>query len=132
MPGIDPFLLLFRSEDDRLFIENGVDNCGRNDREYFNENFKGNPGNVFFILNKTDLIASNVEREQALERVRQDVKGCFTKADGSVDEALMCKRVFGLSSLLALDARRGMTFDEDLQKDVPLSQEKIEQSKTRR
>ena len=55
------------------------------DREYFNENFKGNPGNVFFILNKTDLIASNVEREQALERVRQDVKGCFTKADGSVD-----------------------------------------------
>lgn len=96
------------------------------DREYFNENFKGNPGNVFFILNKTDLIASNVEREQALERVRQDVKGCFTKADGSVDEALMCKRVFGLSSLLALDARRGMTFDEDLQKDVPLSQEKIE------
>ena len=96
------------------------------DREYFNENFKGNPGNVFFILNKTDLIASNVEREQALERVRQDVKGCFTKVDGSVDEALTCKRVFGLSSLLALDARRGMTFDEDLQKDVPLSQEKTE------
>ena len=36
----------------------------------------------------------------------------------------MSKRVFGLSSLLALDARRGMTFDEDLQKDVPLSEEK--------
>ena len=47
------------------------------DREYFNENFKGNPGNVFFILNKTDLIVSDVEREQALKRVRQDVKGCF-------------------------------------------------------
>lgn len=94
------------------------------DREYFNENFKGNPGNVFFILNKADLIPSKVEREQAIKRVRQDVKGCFIKADGTVDEALMNKRVFGLSSLLALDARRGMTFDEDLQKDVTLSQEK--------
>lgn len=94
------------------------------DREYFEENFNGNPGNVFFILNKMDNITSDIQRKQALDRVRYDVKGCFVKADGSVDEALMSKRVFGLSSLLALDARRGMTFDEDLQKDVPLSEEK--------
>lgn len=94
------------------------------DREYFEENFKGNPGNVFFILNKLDNITSDIQRKQALDRVRYDVKGCFVKADGSVDKALMSKRVFGLSSLLALDARRGMTFDEDLQKDVPLSEEK--------
>lgn len=94
------------------------------DREYFEENFKGNPGNVFFILNKMDNITSDIQRKQALDRVRYDVKGCFVKADGSVDEALMSKRVFGLSSLLAQDARRGMTFDEDLQKDVPLSEEK--------
>ena len=60
-----------------------------------------------------DNITSDIQRKQALDRVRYDVKGCFVKADGSVDEALMSKRVFGLSSLLALDARRGMTFDED-------------------
>ena len=94
------------------------------DREFFEENFKGNSGNVFFILNKMDNITSDLQRKQAIGRVRYDVKGCFVKADGSVDEALMSKRVFGLSSLLALDARRGMTFDEDLQKDVPLSEEK--------
>lgn len=94
------------------------------DREYFEENFKGNSGNVFFILNKMDNITSDIQRKQAIGRVRYDVKGCFVKADGSVDKALMSKRVFGLSSLLALDARRGMTFDEDLQKDVPLSEEK--------
>lgn len=94
------------------------------DREYFEENYKGNSGNVFFILNKMDNITSDLQRKQAIGRVRYDVKGCFVKADGSVDEALMSKRVFGLSSLLALDARRGMTFDEDLQKDVPLSEEK--------
>lgn len=94
------------------------------DREYFEENFKGISGNVFFILNKMDNITSDLQRKQAIGRVRYDVKGCFVKADGSVDEVLMSKRVFGLSSLLALDARRGMTFDEDLQKDVPLSEEK--------
>lgn len=31
------------------------------DREYFHEHFKGNPGNVFFVLNKIDNIASDVQ-----------------------------------------------------------------------
>lgn len=44
------------------------------DREYFEENFKGNPGNVFFILNKMDNITSDIQRKQALDRVRYDVK----------------------------------------------------------
>lgn len=96
------------------------------DREYFQEHFKGNPGNVFFVLNKIDNIASDVQREQAMERVRNDVRVCFTKADGSIDEVLMKKRMFGLSALLALDARRGMTFDEDLQRDVAIDKEKAE------
>ena len=96
------------------------------DREYFSENFKGNPGNVFFVLNKIDNIASDEQRKQAIERVRCDVRNCFTKSDGTIDEELMSKRVFGLSSLLALDARRGETFDEDFQRDVQLSQKKIE------
>lgn len=96
------------------------------DREYFNENFRGNPGNVFFVLNKIDNIASEEQRKQAIERVRYDVRNCFTKADGTIDEELMSKRVFGLSSLQALDARRGETFDEDFQKDIQLSQEKIQ------
>lgn len=65
------------------------------DREYFEENFKGNPGNVFFILNKMDNITSDLQRKQAIGRVRYDVKGCFVKADGSVDETLMSKRVSG-------------------------------------
>lgn len=96
------------------------------DREYFQEHFKGNPGNVFFVLNKIDNIASDMQREQAMKRVRNDVKVCFTKADGSIDEVLMKKRVFGLSALLAIDAHRGMTFDEDLQRDVAIAEDKAE------
>lgn len=96
------------------------------DREYFAENFKGNPGNVFFVLNKIDHVESDVQREQAKDKLWNDVRGCFIKSDGTIDEDLMKKRVFCLSSLLALDARRGMTFDKDLQHDVPLTQEKID------
>lgn len=96
------------------------------DRDYFRDNFKGNPGNVFFILNKIDCIASDIQRSQALERVKNDVRCCFTKADGSIDEELMDRRVFGLSALSALDARRGMTFDKDLQKDVALTPEQAD------
>lgn len=95
------------------------------DREYFAENFKDNPGNVFFILNKIDHIESDVQREQAKEKLWNDVRGCFTKPDGTIDEDLIKKRVFCLSALLALDSRRGMTFDKDLQHDVPLSQDKV-------
>jgi len=96
------------------------------DREYFQEHFKGNPGNIFFVLNKMDHIASDAQREQAMERVRNDVKICFTNLDGCIDEGLMAKRVFGLSALLALDARRGMTFDNDQQKDVAIDTDKAE------
>lgn len=95
------------------------------DREYFAENFKDNPGNVFFVLNKIDHIESDVQREQAKEKLWNDVRGCFIKPDGTTDEELMKKRVFSLSALLALDSRRGMTFDKDLQRDVPLSQDKV-------
>lgn len=94
------------------------------DREYFNDSFKNCPNNVFFILNKIDNIASDVQREQAKVKMWDDVRSCFVKPNGTVDEELMKKRVFCLSALLALDARRGMTFDVDMQKDIPLDQEK--------
>lgn len=95
------------------------------DRECFAENFKNNPGNVFFVLNKIDHIESDIQRHQAEEKLWNDVRGCFVKPDGTVDDEMMKKRVFCLSSLLALDARRGMTFDKELQYDVPLTPDKI-------
>lgn len=96
------------------------------DREYFTEHFKGNPGNVFFVLNKLDRIESDEQRELTMQKMWNDVLPCFTNPDGSIDGEMMRKRVFCLSAQLALDARRGMTFDMDLQKDVPLPHDKIE------
>ena len=96
------------------------------DRQYFRDNFQGNPGNVFFVMLKIDNIASDEECERAMERMRGDVKICFTRLDGTVDEELMAKRVFGVSALMALDARRGKTFDKDVQADVAIDTERAD------
>lgn len=93
------------------------------DRKYFEEHFMGCPRNVFFVMNRIDLISSQTERAVALEKMKDDVKICFLKGDGTIDEELLNSRVFGLSSLDALDARRGMTFDVAQQHDVPLKSE---------
>ena len=96
------------------------------DRQYFRDNFKGNPGNVFFVMLKIDNIASDEERERAMKRMRNDVKMCFIKPDGTVDEELMAKRVFGVSALMALDARRGKAFDKEAQEDVAIDAEQAD------
>lgn len=88
------------------------------DRSYFEENFLGCPRNVFFVMNRIDQISSHAERLAALEKMKDDVKICFLKNDGTIDEELMNSRIFGLSSLDALDSRRGMTFNATMQKDV--------------
>lgn len=92
------------------------------DRSYFEEHFLGCPRNVFFVMNRIDLIASQVECVTALEKMKDDVKVCFLRNDGTIDEALLNSRVFGLSSLDALDAHRGMTFDTDLQHDITINE----------
>ena len=93
------------------------------DRSYFQEYFMGVPRNIFFVMNRIDLIASQTERAVALEKMKDDVKLCFLRNDGTIDEELMNNRIFGISSLDALDARRGLTFDTVLQHDVELDNE---------
>ena len=118
--------LLSANEAHAIVYVCGERGFAESDREFFGQNFKGNPGNVFFVINKIDNIVSEAQREQALERVRNDVKTCFTMTDGSVDEELMNKRVFGISALMALDSRSGTTFDEDLQQYVSIDPQKAE------
>lgn len=92
------------------------------DRSYFEEHFLGCPRNVFFVMNRIDLIANQTECADALEKMKDDVRICFLKNDGTIDYELMNSRVFGLSSLDALDARRGMTFDANQQHDIAINE----------
>lgn len=104
-----------------VYSERGFDD---RDHKYFEEHFMGTPPqNVFFVMNRVDLIASQTERAAALEKMKDDVKICFLRNNGTIDEELLNSRVFGLSTLNALDARRGMTFDVAQQHDVPLNSE---------
>lgn len=93
------------------------------DKQYITTTFRNCPNNVFFLVNKIDQVKKN-EREHVIEKVRQDIASVFTKADGTFDDALCSRRVFGISALQCLDSRRGMTYDKDMEEDVPLSEEK--------
>lgn len=94
----------------------------QSDRDYITANFKNAPNNVFFIINKFDRVPKT-ERGEVLETVKNSLKQVFTKSNGTVDEELMNKRVFGLSALQAIDARRGYEFDLEDEKDIPISKE---------
>lgn len=93
------------------------------DKEYIISSFRNCPNNVFFLVNKIDLVKKD-ERPRVLDKLKQDILPVFTKADGTVDEMLCSKRIFGISALQCLDSRRGMTYDKDLEEDVTLSDEK--------
>lgn len=94
------------------------------DREFFATYFTGGQNNVFFVLNRFDLVDRN-HREDVIENLRNNVLPCFTRPDGTVDVELMNKRVFCVSSEQLLDSNRGMTYDRDEQMDVPLTEQQI-------
>lgn len=98
------------------------------DREFFAKHFEGCRNNVFFVLNRFDLVPQE-NRSVAIENLENNVKPCFTRPDGTVDVELMHKRVFCLSSRQILDSSRGMTYDTDEQQDVPLTEKQIERKK---
>lgn len=93
------------------------------DKEFILSQFHNCPNNVFFLVNRIDLVKKD-ERHQVLDKFKQDISSVFTKIDGSVDEILCSKRIFGISALQCLDSRRGMTYDKDFEKDITLSDEK--------
>jgi len=93
------------------------------DVDYIKANFRNCPKNVFFVMNKYDNIGMKKEREEALLLTKMKVEDVFKREDGSIDEELRNRRVFGVSALRALDSRRGMTFDKYKECDRSLTDE---------
>lgn len=89
------------------------------DKDYINTNFKSCPNNVFFVINKFDLVNKN-DRPEILQKIKDEVAPVFT-IEGKLDEELLNRRVFGVSSLRALDSRRGMTYDDEDEKEIELN-----------
>lgn len=100
-------------------LERGFAEC---DKEYLYSNFKNCPKNVFFVTNRFDLITTPHERKQTLQKMKDEVSPIFTNEKGEVNYELINRRVFGISALRALDARRGVTFDVESETERTLSE----------
>lgn len=90
------------------------------DRAYIEANFRNCPNNVFFLINKYDLVPV-YEREQFLDKVKTDLSRVFTDAEGNFNADLYSRRVFPISALWALCAQTGMIYDQIFQKERELS-----------
>lgn len=90
------------------------------DKDYISSAFGNCPNNVFFLLNKFDLVPRG-ERPDAINKMKLDLESVFVGRDGLFNDDLFNRRVFGISALRALDARRGMTYDNDREEERPLS-----------
>ena len=95
------------------------------DKDYIYSAFRNCPNNVFFLLNKFDLVQKE-ERPVALEKLKLDLQPVFTDSKGKFDEKLYGERVFGISAIRALDARRGLTYNRNLEEEIHLSDEECE------
>lgn len=93
------------------------------DKDFIYSTFRNCPTNVFFLLNKFDLIEKE-SRPAVLNKLKLDLLPVFTDKNGTFDEKLYEKRVFGISALRALDSRRGITYD--IGEEKPLSAEECE------
>lgn len=90
------------------------------DKQYITSAFHNCPNNIFFLLNKFDLVKKD-DRENAIAKLKLDLKSVFTDENGQFNEELCKRRMFGVSALRALDARRGMKYDMDMEEEIKLS-----------
>lgn len=78
------------------------------DKEYIRTHFEGRGmKNVFFVVNKTDLLNSKEDFENVRNAARNHLSKVFTDENGRFDEDLYNKRVFFTSAFPALEARLG-------------------------
>lgn len=89
------------------------------DKEYIVQTFRNCPNNVFFVINKFDLVKKD-ERDQVLDKTKVDTESVFTSQE-QINRELQNRRVFGISALRALDSRRGMTYNNEYEEEMPLS-----------
>lgn len=94
--------------------------CTTADRDYISSVFHDCPNNVFFLLNKFDLVRVG-ERKNVMEKLKLHLQPIFTDKEGYFHEELCKRRMFGVSALRALDARRGMKYDMDMEEEIKLS-----------
>lgn len=85
-----------------------------NDRKVLNDNVSKGGKNLFVIINKCDQIVNNNDLSELKRKVYTDLKSIYQNEDGSVNDKLMQKRVFFLSSSNAFAGRTFRRFNPEL------------------
>lgn len=97
----------------------------KEDRPYIISTFKNCPNNVFFLINKFDLINA-AHREDAIQKLKNEVTPVFTDGNGEINTELLNRRCFGVSALRMIDSRTGMTYDKEEEAYRPLTPTEID------
>ena len=90
------------------------------DKEYINNTFKNCPNNVFFVINRFDLVPKG-ERAGVIAKAKMDVQNVFIREDGTFDENLCNHRLFGISAKRALESRTGLACDNETEEEEILT-----------
>lgn len=94
----------------------------KDDRDYIVTNFRKCPNNVFFLINKFDMVP-DYERTNLLNKIKTDLTIVFTDDDGNFNKELYAQRVFPISALWALDSQLGTTYDRLFRRERNLTEE---------
>lgn len=84
------------------------------DRKILNDNVSKGGENLFVIINKCDQIVNNNDLSELKRKVHIDLKSVYQNEDGSVNDKLIQKRVFFLSSSNAFDGRTCRYFNPEV------------------
>lgn len=82
----------------------------KNDKEYIAKHFAGKQKkNMFFVVNKINLLNSDAELEQLKDYIQSELKSVFTDKKGVFNKKLFDERVFYVDAYGAMNTRLGRT-----------------------
>lgn len=91
-----------------VFLINAKMALDKDDKDYIAGHFaKRQMKNVFFVVNKINLVVTDEEEEELREYVRGQLHDVFTEKDGRFDSELYEKRVFYVDAFGAMNTRLG-------------------------
>lgn len=105
----DEVALSYAEKADALvFMISAMEPLDKNDKEYIAKHFAGKQKeNVFFVVNKINLLNSDADLEKLKDYVQSELKSVFTDKKGVFNKKLFDERVFYVDAYGAMNTRLG-------------------------
>lgn len=97
-----------RNADAIVFVISALQGFLREDRRYIEENFAGRRlQNIFFVINKVNVLNSEKDFEELKVHVREELKDVFLDKAGTFNQKLFDERVFYIDAYGFMNTRMG-------------------------